>query len=278
MIRTADMHTHSSASDGQYAPAELVRLAKNRGIEVMVLTDHDTIDGLDEALNAGTLEGLTVLRGIELSAKEYRNLHILGYGFSTDAPELAELCRRLKDGRDERKYRIIDFLKEKGVPVSLEEVEDLAGGDIIARPHFAQAMVRRGYVKTTREAFDRYLDTDEYQRISRFKADARTCVETLKDAGGKVSLAHPYQVGLDDKALEELVRRLAGWGLDAIECFYPRHTPEQTAFCRRLAEKYHLHITGGSDFHGERIKPDIELASWRLDLDWLLEDPKEKRA
>jgi len=121
------------------------------------------------------------------------------------------------------------------------------------------------------------LDTDEYQRISRFKADAWTCVETLNDTGGKVSLAHPYQVGLDDKALEELVRRLADWGLDAIECFYPRHTPEQTAFYQQLAEKYHLHITGGSDFHGERVKPDIELASWRLELDWLLEDKKEKR-
>lgn len=271
MIYTTDLHTHSAASDGQYSPLELVRLAKKHGIEILALTDHDTIDGLEEALEAGKAEGLTVLRGIELSAKEYRNLHILGYGFSTDAPGLAELCRRLKDGRDERKYRIVDFLKEKGVPVSLEEVEELAGGDIIARPHFARAMVRRGYVKTTREAFDRYLDTEEYQRISRFKADARTCVEVLKAAGGKVSLAHPYQVRLDDEALEELVRRLAGWGLDAVECFYPRHTPEQTAFYQRLAAKYGLRVTGGSDFHGERVKPDIGLASWRLETDWLLE-------
>jgi len=276
MKTTTDLHTHSSASDGQYTPAELVRLAKKRGIEVLALTDHDTTGGLEEALEAGRRENLTVLRGIELGAREYRNLHILGYGFSPDAPGLAGLCRRLKEGRDERKYRIIDFLKEEGVPVSLDEVEALAGGDVIARPHFARAMVQYGYVKTTREAFDRYLDTDEYQRISRFKADARTCVEALKDAEGRVSLAHPYQVGLDNTALEALVRRLAGWGLDAIECFYPRHTPEQTAFYRRLAEKYHLHITGGSDFHGERTKPNIGLASWELDLDWLLE--KEKRA
>lgn len=272
----SDLHSHSSASDGQYTPTELVRLAKNKGIELLALTDHDTTDGLNEALDAGEMEGLTVLRGIELSAKEHRNLHILGYAFSPDAPELSELCRKLKSGRNERKYRIVDFLKEKGVPVSLEEVEALAGGEIIARPHFARAMVAHGYVKTTREAFDRYLDTDEYRRIARFKADARTCVETLKRAGGLVSLAHPYQIGAEDDDLERLVKYLTDAGLDAIECFYPRHTPRQTTFYQHLAEKYHLHITGGSDFHGEQVKPDIELASWRLELDWLLGYSKEK--
>lgn len=276
MIYTADLHTHSSASDGQYTPAELTRLAKSRGIEILALTDHDTMDGLEEALKAGKTEGLTVLRGIELSAKEHRNLHILGYGFSPDAPKLAELCWKLKDGRDERKYRIVDFLKEKGVPVSLEEVEALAGGEIIARPHFAQAMVARGYVKATREAFDRYLDTDEYQRIARFKMGAQICVETLKGAGALVSLAHPYQVEASVEDLERLVRYLTDAGLDAIECFYPRHTKELTALYQRLAEKYHLHITGGSDFHGERVKPDIKLADYRLELDWLLEHLKEK--
>lgn len=266
----ADLHTHSRASDGQYAPAELVRMAKDKGIEILALTDHDTTDGLEEALCAGGAEGLTVLRGIELSARERRGFHLLGYCFSLEAPGLAALCGRLKAGRDERKYRIVDFLREKGVPVSLEEVEEIAGGGVIARPHFAQAMVRRGYVQTTQEAFQRYLDTAEYQRIARFKADARTCVEAVKDAGGKVSLAHPYQLRLDDEALDAQVRELADWGLDAIECFYPRHTPQQTAFYQRLAEKYHLRVTGGSDFHGERVKPDIQLASWPLELDWLL--------
>ena len=265
----ADLHTHSTASDGQYRPAELVRLAKERCLEVLALTDHDTTDGLDEAIRAGEDLGLRVLRGVELGAKEYRNLHILGYGFSRAAPHLTALCQKMRDGRDERKYRIVDFLKEKGVPVSLEEVEELAGGDVIARPHFAQAMVRRGYVATTREAFDRYLDTDEYQRIERFKADARTCVEAIKADGGKVSLAHPYQLGLGDDELETLLRTLVGYGLDAVECHYPRHTPEQEVFYCHLAEKYGLHITGGSDFHGERVKPDIPLSALDLNLGWL---------
>lgn len=269
MTLLSDLHTHSTASDGQYTPTQLVGLAQKKGLEVLALTDHDTMDGLDEALQAGAALGLRVLRGVELGASEYRSLHILGYSFSPDAPGLRTLCGELKRGRDERKYRIIDFLHEKGVVISLDEVAAVAGGDIIARPHFAQAMVRRGYVKTPREAFERYLDTDEYQRIERIKPDAAACVETIKASGGKAALAHPYQVGLEDGPLEALVGRLADCGLDAIECYYPRHTPRQQAFYLHLAQKYGLHVTGGSDFHGEQVKPDIELAALYLNTDWL---------
>lgn len=265
----ADLHAHSTASDGQYTPAELVGLARKRGIQVLALTDHDTVDGLREAVEAGERLGIQVLRGVELGAAEYSHLHILGYGF--DPSGLAPLCRKLKAGRDERKYRILDFLAEQGLPLTLEEVEDISGGDIIARPHFAQAMVRRGYVKSNREAFDRYLDTEEFRReVKRFKVDARTCIMTIRAAGGHASLAHPYQIGLEDGPLEDLVRTLAGYGLDAIECLYPKHTPEQEAFYRRLAERYSLHITGGSDFHGERVKPEIQMAALELETDWLI--------
>lgn len=267
-----DLHTHSTASDGQYTPTELVSLAKERGIELLALTDHDTTDGLEEAVRAGEALGLRVLRGIELSAAEYSGLHILGYGF--DPAGLEPLCRRLRDGRNDRKYRILEFLRERGCPLTLEEVEDIAGGAVIARPHFAQAMVRRGYVETNREAFGRYLDTEAFRRqVKRFKADAKTCVETIKAAGGRVSLAHPYQTGLEGRELEELIRKLADWGLDAIECYYPKHTPEQQAAYLRLAEKYRLHATGGSDFHGERVKPEVRLAALPLDAEWMLAQP-----
>ena len=269
MTLYADLHTHSTVSDGQYTPAQLVRLAKAAGIALLALTDHDAADGAGEALEAGKAVGLRVLPGVELGAREYRNLHILGYGYSLGPSPLADLCNQMRQGREERKYRIIDFLREKGVDISLAEVEELAGEGSIGRPHFAQVMVRRGYVQTNREAFDRYLDTEEYQRIERFKADARTCAEAIKASGGRVSLAHPYQVGLPDGELAELVRQLADWGLDAIECDYPKYSPEQRAFYLHLAERYGLHRTGGSDFHGERVKPDVELAALELELDWL---------
>ena len=129
-IMIVDLHTHSTASDGQYTPSELIRLAKDRGLEVLALTDHDTVGGLEEAAQAGDELDLRVLRGVELSAREYRSLHILGYGVSTAPSALTRLCAEMKDGRDQRKYRIIDFLHEKGVDISLAEVEELAGGDV----------------------------------------------------------------------------------------------------------------------------------------------------
>lgn len=265
-----DLHTHTTASDGQYTPTQLVELAKTRGIQALAVTDHDNFDGVAEAQTAGERLGLRVIPGVEVGAREYRSLHILGYQFSPQASELLRLCQNLKDLRSRRNEEIVQFLEEQGVPVPLEEARELAGSEVVGRPHFAQAMVRRGYVSNNREAFDRYLDSPAYRKhFTSQKPPARVCIEAIKAAGGKASFAHPYQVGLEDEALEELVRQLTGWGLDAIECRYPKHTPAQEQFYRRLAEKYGLHITGGSDFHGEKVKPDVELARLEMDIDWL---------
>lgn len=269
MICKADLHTHSTASDGQYAPPELVALAREKGLEVMALTDHDSVDGVEAAVEAGGAWGLRVIQGVELSADDYLNLHILGYGFST--PALQSWFDSLKSGRNDRKYRIRDFLRRKGLEVPLAEVEAEAAGGSVGRPHFAKVMLRHGYVATRREAFDRYLDTPEFQEIERgTKPSAQTCVERIKAAGGKVSLAHPYQIVLGGDQLGALVKRLKDYGLDAIECHYPQHTPEQTAEYLSLAKKYDLHVTGGSDFHGENSKPDNLLTGWDLELDWLI--------
>ena len=271
VLYRADLHTHSTASDGQYTPSELVRMAKERGLEFLALTDHDTTDGLAEAVQAGNALGVRVIRGIELSAKEYHTFHILGYNIEPAAQKLAELCHDMKISRDERSLRILAFLKEKGMEISLSEVEALTGGSIVGRPHFAQVLTRHGFVASNREAFDRYLDTEEFhQQVERSKPSVRTCIDAIKSAGGKASLAHPYQIGLSDEALDRLVGQLASCGLDAIECRYSKHTPEQCAFYLHLAEKYHLQVSGGSDFHGEHVKPDVQLVAYRMDLDWLL--------
>lgn len=266
-----DMHTHSTASDGQHTPSELVGLAKSSGIELIALTDHDTIDGLSEARQAGQVLGVRVLDGIELSAREYHTFHILGYALSPKAPELLALCERLKIKRDERKFRILDFLKSKGVSLSEESVESTSEGGIIGRPHFARAMVEDGYVSSSREAFNNYLDTDEFHEIvEKDKPSAEECISVIKAAGGKACLAHPYQIGLDDERLEEEVRRLLEYGLDAIECWYPRHSVAMTRFYLNLAQRYGLYPTGGSDFHGERVKPGINLTAMDIDVGWLL--------
>ena len=268
----SDLHTHTTASDGQYTSAELVRLAKQHGIQVLAVTDHDTIDGVDEAQREGNALGLRVIRGVELSAKEHHNFHILGYGFRDGDTELSRLCERQRMIRGTRNQLICDFLREKGVEIDLSEVEEQAGGDVVGRPHFAQVMVRHGYVSNSREAFDRYLDSEEYrEKVPLLQADAHTCVDAVKSSGGKVSLAHPYQMGLPDDELEALVAQLKDWGLDAIECYYPKYTSEQREFYLHLADKYRLHQTGGSDFHGEKVKPDVRLARWALALEWLME-------
>ena len=272
MCRICDLHTHTIASDGQYTPSELVQMAKSRGLETIAITDHDTVDGLREAMQAGERCGLRVIPGIELSAREYPTFHILGYGFSPDAPALRELCHRMKTQRDERSLRLLVFLREKGVELSLSEVTEIAGGDIIGRPHFAQAMVHRGYVSTNREAFDRYLDTKEYhEKVDRDKPSVQECIQTIRVSGGKVSLAHPYQIGIGDGDLDKLVKQLKDCGMDAIECYYPKYTSEQQTLYLRLVEKYCLHQTGGSDFHGEMVKPDVELARVELNLDWIFD-------
>lgn len=267
-----DLHTHSTASDGQYTPAELVRLAKERGIEMLALTDHDNIDGVDEAIEAGKRLGVQVIRGVELSADDHLNLHILGYGFPAKPEPLSEMISRLKSGRNERKYKIADYLHSKGVDVPLSDVEELAKGGVIGRPHFALAMVKHGYVADRKEAFDRYLDTPEFQKWDQRKPSAEKCIRTIKESGGMVSLAHPYQIVFvreGESDLDSLVRRLIGYGLDALECYYPKHTPEQQACYLSLAEKYRLRVTGGSDFHGEKNKPDHPLSAWGLDVSWL---------
>lgn len=215
--------------------------------------------------------GLRIIQGIELSAKEYPTFHILGYGITPDTPVLLKLCKRMKSRREERNERLLMFLYGKGIGLSLSEVTEIAGGDIIGRPHFAQAMVRHGYVSTNREAFDRYLDTVEYhEKVEGGKPSAQECIEAIKASEGKVSLAHPYQIGISCDELDILVKKLKDLGLDAIECFYPKYTVEEQKFYLHLANKYQLHCTGGSDFHGERVKPDVELAALKLELDWIL--------
>ena len=150
------------------------------------------------------------------------------------------------------------------------EVEELAKGGVVARPHFAQVLLRHGFVSSTREAFDRYLDTSEYKRIERYKADAVSCISVIHASGGKAVLAHPCQLHYEPERLEELVRRLKEEaGLDALECYYPEHTLEMVRDYLDLARRYDLHVSAGSDFHGETVNPSKPLHPVELETDWL---------
>ena len=186
-----DLHLHTMYSDGQYSPSDVVKLAKTNNVEYIAITDHDTISGLDEAIEAGKQYSVNVITGVEFSAAEYNNFHILGYNFHKDSEEIISLCQRLKANRDKKKFMIISFLNSKGINISLEEVEQFSDGDVIARPHFAQAMLKRGFVHNYREAFDKYLDTDEYNSIKFNEISSDECINAICSAGGKAVLAHP---------------------------------------------------------------------------------------
>lgn len=271
-----DLHIHSTASDGEYPPSKVVQLAKANQVEGMALTDHDTMDGVEEALAEGRKQGILVIPGVELSAAESSNFHILGYGVDWTHKGLKSLCEERKRERERHKARIASFLAKQGVMIDLAEVEALAGTGSVGRPHFAQVMVRRGYVKTSREAFDRYLDTEEYRCIHQEKPSASTCVAAIRAAGGKAVLAHPYQLKLANDSLEKLLQVMKTWRLDGLECFYPKHTPEQQEFYLYLAKKYQFHATAGSDFHGAKVHPEDKIIPTELDVTWLLSpDGKE---
>ena len=266
-----DFHLHTTASDGQYTPAEIVYLAHKLGIEKIAITDHDTLNGLDEAIYAASQYSVKILQGIELGALEHRHLHILGLDLKEKSEQLISMCNKLEKSRNERKYRIINYLNEKGIDISLNDVEKEAGGNIIARPHFAQAMIRKGYVNSSKEAFDNYLDTTEFQKIERFKANVSECIRAIHSAGGKAFLAHPYQLNFSEKNLDSLIRDLIKDGLDGIECYYSLHTLEQTNLYLQFAQKYKLLVSAGSDFHGEKIKPNIKMGMFvnNINLDWI---------
>ncbi len=253
-----DMHTHSTASDGQYSPARLVEMASERRMSLFAITDHDTLSGLTEALKIAGHMDITFIPGIEISAQTDREIHILGYNIDVNSKELTHKCEEFAKSREKRAELICEYLKEKGINVPLQEVQKYAGKDIIARPHFASWLVDNGIVLTRKEAFDYFLDTEDFHKeVIRMKPTCTEAIKLIHNAGGKASLAHPSQYRMNPDELDRFIALLKEEGLDGIECFYSKHTEEETQRYVKLTEKYDLYISCGSDYHGEKIKPDV---------------------
>lgn len=254
-----DLHMHSTASDGQYEPAALVKKVKENGIGLMALTDHDSVSGVSEAGQTAKELGIHFITGIELSIAHEEELHMLGYNIDINNKPLQEFCELLVHDRDTRADKIIDYLAGYGMHITRQEVEEKAGSNLIARPHFARIMLEKGYVSTLQEAFDKYLATDEFAKIERPKPTAEEGMKMIHDAGGVAVLAHPMSLKKTGEVLEEEIAHLAELGLFGIETYYSTHTPEQIEEYHALALKYNLIETAGSDFHGEKVKPKIFL-------------------
>lgn len=259
-----DLHTHSTASDGQYTPYELIQLAKQNNVGILALTDHDTTAGLQQASQAAQAAGIRFINGIELDTK-YPGIggrfHILGYGIHPLHPVLQSCCTGYSQQRHERAERILNYLNEKGMPLSFTRIEELAKGGVIGRPHFARAMLEKGYIENIEEAFQKYLDTPEFQAIDRPKPHPKEAIQMISQAGGLAVLAHPYQLKLGAVDLKSLLMELKSYGLSGLECYYSTHTPQQTQTLLAFAQELGFAVSGGSDFHGESVKPEVHLGT-----------------
>lgn len=256
-----DLHCHSTASDGTLAPAEVVRLAVDHGLSALALTDHDTVAGVPEAAAQATRLGLDFLPAIEISC-EYPHpgtMHLLGYGVNADSPVLRDLTRTLIAGRDSRNPRIVAKLSELGVAITMDEVRAEAGGKVVGRPHIAAILLRKGYVSSIKQAFDKYLAPGGLAYFDKERLTARQAVKMILDCGGLPVLAHPVQLRTENDAqLERVVKDMMDLGLAGIEVMHSDQDEALTVKYARLADRLHLLKTGGSDFHGKSLK-DVEL-------------------
>jgi predicted metal-dependent phosphoesterase TrpH len=251
-----DLHTHTSYSDGTFAPAEVVKLANQRGISVVAITDHDTTDGLAEALAAGEAIGVVVVPGVEFSAEyEGASLHILAYWIDPAHEGLRAELQRLNDSRFRRGELMVEKLRELGHELSFERVREIAGSGLIARPHVAQAMVEAGIVPNEKSAFDLYIADDGPAAVPKHALHPLDAVDLIRSAGGACVLAHPGMWRGQDAVPDALIEQMAERGMAGLEVDHTDHTPEQRERYRGMAERLRLVVTGGSDCHGERYDP-----------------------
>jgi 3',5'-nucleoside bisphosphate phosphatase len=265
MPGAVDLHAHTTASDGTFTPRELIREAARRGLRVLAVTDHDSTDGLAEALDeAREHPPLEIVPGIEINCDvEDAEIHILGYYPDYEAAWFQEFCRHQREERRARVHRITDRLAALGLPVAPEEVFALVEEGSAGRPHVARVMVTHGYVKSVREAFDRYLGTGKPAYVPRPKLTPEDAVRLIRRAGGVPVFAHP---GLADR--DEMIPALVNAGLMGIECYYSEHSAAQTAGYVERCRAHGLVATGGSDFHGPKVRaaslgiPSLPMAVW----------------
>jgi predicted metal-dependent phosphoesterase TrpH len=251
-----DLHTHSNRSDGTFQPAEVVRLAAERALDVVALTDHDTTDGLAEALATGSVVGVEVVPGVEFSAEfDGNSVHVLCYWMDPQDAALQLELRRLREDRFRRGELMVGKLQDLGLPVAFQRVRAIAGDATIVRPHIAQAMVEAGVVATEKEAFERYIGDGGPAHVAKHALDPMDAVALIDGAGGVCALAHPGMWGDQSSVPVELIERMAAAGMRGLEVDHPDHTPQMRERYRTLAGRLGLIATGGSDCHGTRYDP-----------------------
>lgn len=250
-LSSIDLHCHSTASDGLLRPDELVRYASDRGVSIIGLTDHDSTQGIAEAMRAGIETGVTIIPGVELSSEiEGLQAHILGYFIDPASESLQQEFAWMNESRRERIGRIVWNLNAAGIPIEVEDVLERAGEGTVGRPHVARVLVDRGHATSVSDAFARYLTRGKPGYALSEKITPEGAIQAIQRAGGVAVLAHPWST----KDPVGAVARLAPAGLAGLESFYGEYSPEVRRELANLAAEYGLIPTGGSDFHGAGVK------------------------
>lgn len=268
MDKIIDMHTHTSYSDGELSPTKLIKKAINSNIGVLSITDHDTLDGIkkvDKNSSLITSSGIKIINGIELSAKvPTGRMHILGYDFDLNNESLNKKMVELKDNSINAVLSIMEQIKKDyGIRFSYEDIKKLVNAKHnLGRPDIARLCVKYGYASTVQEAFDKYL-IDAHKKIqTRSKGlPYEECISLISESNGIPVLAHPKTLELNDKDFLILLKDMIKHGLKGIEVFHSTHTKEEMEYYLEIANRFNLLISGGSDYHGPIVKPDIELGT-----------------
>jgi predicted metal-dependent phosphoesterase TrpH len=249
-----DLHTHSTASDGLFSPAELVQRASEAGLTLIGLVDHDTTNGVAEALAAGASLGVTVIPGAEINTdlpEGQGEAHVLGYYLDVDQPAFQATLAFLRDAREKRGERMVQHLRAQGINVEWSRVRELAQGTV-GRPHVALALIEAGYATDVSDAFARYLTRGKAGFVQRFKLSPEQAIGLIRSAQGVPVLAHP--AGIAELA-ETILPALVEAGLLGLECYYGQYDDDTVARLLALANAYDLVATGGSDYHGPNMHP-----------------------
>lgn len=244
-IIKSDLHIHTIHSDGVMSVGEVMDIAKHKGLDCIAITDHDIVSGVNDAVLYGRQIGLKVVPGIELSAYSVMAIHILGYDIDYNNLQLLEMLQSLLSQRQERAEQILQKLQRFNIKIDKSQLPDVN----IGRSHIAMALKAQGYVSSIQEAFDKYLGENRLAYVPSKRLTPIDAVKAIKQSGGKAVIAHPLQLH-NTKKLIPLIEGLLPYGLDGIEVYYPTHSPKDIAFFEKLAKKYNLFATGGSDFHG----------------------------
>ncbi len=262
-----DLHIHSTASDGSFSISQIIEAARNLGLRAISITDHDTLEGSLEALGHFQSSSPEILSGIELSADfPSGTMHILGYMIRVDDSAFLNMLERIQGARSERNLEIVKKLQALGINLEYDEVIEASGGGQVGRPHFARVLISRGVVQSAEEAFSKYLRKGKPGYADRYRLKPAEAIEAISHAGGVPVLAHPFTLEAESQgALEEIVVELKANGLKGIEVYCPDPNPEDRTKYERLAWRYGLLMTGGTDFHGA-AKPDVHLGVGKGDL------------